>query len=66
MPHYQQDDIVLVLDRDEENEGGTPAVLCEIFGGEALVKMNGKDSDRRTVDLRLVQPFYRTPMQFAH
>lgn len=66
MPQYSYDDIVMIADENEDNLGGTPAILKEIFGSEALVKMEGQDDRVMTVPLERVEPFYRTPMEFAH
>ena len=66
MPKYSQGDIVMIADEDEENVGGTPATLVEIFGHEALVCVNGKDNNRKTIPLSRLEPFYRSSMEFAH
>jgi len=66
VPQYSHGDIVMIADENEEIDTGTPAVLSEIFGSEALVLINGKEDQRKTVPLCLVEPFYRSDMKLAH
>lgn len=66
MPQYMCDEIVLIADEDEAILEGTPAILKEIFDGEALVLINGKENQMQTVPLDRVEPFYRSEMKFAH
>lgn len=66
MPIYSHGDIVMIASEDEENVGGTAAILSEIFGNEALVLVQGKDDQKMTVPLNRLEPFYRTDMKLAH